>query len=124
MEPDSRPLVGVVGPCASGKSTLVYRLRTFGINARHIAQEHSYVPAMWQKITNPDVLIYLYVSYPLTISRNQLNWTIAEYEEQLFRLRHARQNASLQIDTDLLTPEEVSKKVLTFLKTQQHIFER
>lgn len=107
--------VGVVGPCGAGKTTLVEKLQTFGINCRHIAQEHSYVQSMWKKITNPDLLVYLDVSYPVTIQRRQLNWTEAEYLEQLRRLSHARQHADLLIDTDLLSPEEVLQAVLRSL---------
>lgn len=110
---EERPfLVGVVGPCAAGKTTLIEKLTALGINCRHIAQEHSYVPSMWKKITNPDMLVYLDVSYPVTIQRRQLNWTEAEYLEQLRRLGDARQNADLLIETDLLSPEEVLQQVL------------
>ena len=65
MEPPGKsPLIGVVGPCGSGKSTLIAGLEKHGYACRHIAQEHSYVPAMWQIITKPDVLIYLHASFP------------------------------------------------------------
>ena len=88
-----------------------------GFDTHHIAQEHSYVPAMWRRLTNPDVLIYLHVSYPLTIQRRMLDWTGAEYEEQLHRLRDARENADLYIDTDDLKPEEVLKQSISFLRS-------
>ncbi len=55
--------VAVVGPCASGKSTLVSALRAAGYEARHPAQEHSFVKDMWQRLVDPDVLIYLDLSY-------------------------------------------------------------
>ena len=108
-------LIGVVGPCASGKTTLVATLDRSGYRVRHIAQEHSYVPDMWARITNPDFLVYLHVSYPLTIERRRMDWTVKEYEEQLFRLRHARQHADLTIDTDPLTPQEVFDRVMNFV---------
>lgn len=108
-------LIGVVGPCAAGKTTLVDGLNRLGIKCRHIAQEHSYVPAMWKKITNPDVLVYLDVSYPLTITRRQLNWTQAEYQEQLHRLRDARANADIFIQTDRLSPQEVLQVVVDYI---------
>jgi len=108
-------LIGVVGPCAAGKTTLVDGLNRLGIKCRHIAQEHSYVPAMWKKITNPDVLVYLDVSYPLTITRRQLNWTQAEYQEQLHRLRDARAKADIFIQTDRLSPQEVLQVVLNYI---------
>jgi energy-coupling factor transporter ATP-binding protein EcfA2 len=109
-------VVGVVGPCGSGKTTLVKRLSGLGINARHIAQEHSYVGAMWQKITHPDFLIFLDASYPETIRRRNLDWTMEEYQEQHRRLAHARQNADLYIFTDDLKPAQISQIVLDFLK--------
>lgn len=107
--------IGLVGPCASGKSTLARALKKLGFEARHIAQEHSYVVDMWQRITNPDILIYLHVSYPNTIIRRKMDWSEAEYSEQLRRLQHACQHADLYIDTDPLTPDETLKKVLNFL---------
>jgi hypothetical protein len=109
------PRIGIVGPCASGKTTLTAGLKLYGFDARPIAQEHSYVPYMWQKITHPDILIYLSVSFPLTIERRRLDWTAQEYAEQLNRLRHARAAADLHVDTDLLTPQEVLDRVLAFL---------
>jgi hypothetical protein len=112
----SPPLVGIVGPCGSGKTTLTNGLKPYGILTRHIAQEHSYVPYMWQRITNPDVLIFLDASYPETIRRRQLNWTEEEYLEQQRRLAHARANTDLYIFTDDLTPDQVISAVIVFLR--------
>lgn len=108
--------IGVVGPCAAGKTTLVSKLRGLGFTVRHIAQEHSYVPSMWKRIANPDILIYLDVSYQNTRKRKQLNWTYEEYQEQLHRLSHARAHADLVIDTNPLSEEEVLQKVLRFIE--------
>jgi cytidylate kinase len=113
-------IIGVVGPCGAGKSSLVAGLKTHGITARHIAQEHSYVPDMWLRLTNPDVLIYLDVSYENTVVRRKLDWTPAEYAEQLRRLRHARQYADLSLDTNPLTLEQVLDAVLTFINTYEN----
>jgi nucleoside-triphosphatase THEP1 len=109
-------VIGIVGPCGSGKTTLVKKLGALGIYARHIAQEHSYVAAMWQKITDPDFLVFLDASYPVTIRRRKLDWTMDEYLEQHRRLAHARQHADLYIFTDPLNPEEVFQIVVNFLK--------
>lgn len=112
-----KPLtIGVVGPCAAGKTTLIQGLRALGYQARHIAQEHSYVPQMWKRLTNPDILVYLDVSYPITIQRRKLDWTIQEYSEEIHRLLHARQHAHYYVNTDSLSPEDVLNQVLSFLK--------
>jgi deoxyadenosine/deoxycytidine kinase len=108
-------LIGVVGPCTAGKSTLIAGLRQQGYQVRHIAQEHSFAPEMWQKITHPDILIYLDVSYPVSLTRRSLNWSPKEYEAQQFRLRHARQNADLYLHTDPLTIPQVLETVLSFI---------
>jgi len=117
MEPPGyRSVIGIVGPCGSGKSTLIAGLEKHGYLCRHIAQEHSYVPAMWQKIARPDILIYLDASFPVSTSRRRLNWQKKDHDEQLHRLAHAREHANLFLATDDLTPEQVLQKVLDYLK--------
>jgi thymidylate kinase len=111
-------LIGVVGPCASGKSTLVSKLKEHDIPAKNIAQEHSYVQEMWQILTKPDILIYLDVSYQIATQRRNLNWTEAEYEQQLQRLVHARENAHLIIVTNNLSKEGVFDTVLSYLNNR------
>jgi ABC-type cobalamin/Fe3+-siderophores transport system ATPase subunit len=116
MEPPGKPLVGVVGPCGAGKSTLIAGLEKHGYKCRHIAQEHSHVQAMWQIISKPDVLIYLHASFPVSTSRRKLIWLERDHQEQLRRLSHAREHAHLLVNTDNLTPDQVLQKVLAFLK--------
>lgn len=108
-------LIGVVGVCASGKSTLIRGLELRGYQVRHIAQEHSYVKNMWKRITNPDVLIFLDASYAMTIQRRQLNWLEADWDEQQRRLSHAREHADFYIHTDQHNAGEVLDKVVQFL---------
>jgi deoxyadenosine/deoxycytidine kinase len=108
-------LIGIVGPCGAGKTTLANHLKSLGYRVKHIAQEHSYVPYMWQKLTDPDILIYLEVSYENTILRRNLSWSQNEFAEQLRRLAHARQYADLIIDTNIIDAQGVLQKALDFL---------
>lgn len=110
----SKPVIGVVGPCKSGKSVLKARLETHGYYVRHIAQEHSYVKDMWKRLSKPDVLIYLDVSYEVSKQRGQLTWSQAEYQTEVQRLTHAHENADLYIQTDDLTEEEVFALVMDY----------
>src|SRR5215216_1134796 len=116
--PNTKPLIGIVGPCGSGKSTLLDGLENHGYTCRHIAQEHSYVQDMWQVITQPQLLIYLNASFPVSTARAKLDWQEKDYDEQLHRLANARENANLLIETDDLTREQVLQKALDFLTSR------
>ncbi len=106
------PRIAIVGPCGSGKSTLAHKLKAYGFDVREVAQEHSFAQAMWQKISHPDILIFLDVSYQFSTTRKDFNWTKGEFSEQLRRLQHARQNCHIYIHTDNLTTDEVLKEAL------------
>ncbi len=111
-------IIGVVGPCGSGKSTLIAGLTAAGLLGRHIAQEHSYVPYMWKRITNPHLLVYLSASFETCTQRRKLNWTNDDYLEQLRRLAHAHEHADLIIETDSLSPADVLSRLLEYLKSK------
>ena len=111
-----RGVIAIVGPCASGKTTLVQGLSAQGYRARQIVQEHSYVPEMWKILTDPVLLIYLDASFETCQSRKPLSWHQVDYEEQLNRLRHAREHCDLYLETDDLTPEQVLERVLAKLQ--------
>lgn len=109
--------IAVVGPCASGKSTLVGALQKMGYKVHHVAQEHSYVPYMWQHITKPDVLIYLDLDYDTMKARRPHNCGPPRaLVEQHKRLSHARQHCHLYLDTTSLSPAQVQAQVLNFLQ--------
>lgn len=112
-------LIGIVGPCKSGKSVLKAGLEKHGYRVKHIAQEHSFVPSMWQKLTDPDVLIFLEVSFEESLRRYKLNWTQRDYDEQTHRLRHARQHADLVLNTTTAPQEEVLGQAAAFINSME-----
>lgn len=112
--------IAIVGPCASGKTTLAEGLQAHGHDARQIAQEHSYVKDMWKQITDPDILIYMDASFETCTKRKQLNWKQKEFDEQVRRLSHARENCDLYIFTDDLAPGEILERALGFLESVEH----
>lgn len=77
------------------------------------------MPSMWQRITNPDILLYLDVSMAVAARREGLNkpssWWV---EEREVRLVHARQHCDLYVDTSDLTPEEILTQVIYFLESK------
>ena len=114
-EAERRRIV-VVGPCASGKSTLVGSMRLRGHTVRNCAQEHSHVPQLWLKYCRADVLIYLDAGLE-TIGRRQgrSDWTQDRLKEQHRRLANARQHCDFYLHTDDLSREEVATKAELFL---------
>jgi nicotinamide riboside kinase len=108
-------VIGIVGPCSAGKTTLVQNLARRGFHVKAIGQEHSYVPYMWQAIGHADVLIFLDVSYAVAQARRRLDWLPADLDEQHHRLRHARAHCDFFLDTDPLTPEQVCDQAAAFL---------
>lgn len=110
------PLIAIVGVCAAGKTTLAHLLREQGYNARPVMQEHSYVPTMWQRITKPDILIYLFADLE-TVRWRRHDPAFPEwlFEQELHRLRHAREHCQINIDTCALTTQEVLSQALAGL---------
>jgi thymidylate kinase len=101
------PRVVVVGPDAAGKSTLVERLRALGYNARCCAQDHSYVPDMWRRLSRPDFLIFLDARLETITRRRRIHWGQERLDALQARLAHARAHCDLYLPTDDLAPSEV-----------------
>ena len=121
VENEGRPagsssFIAVVGPCASGKSSLVKRLKLLGYQVRSVAQDHSYVPDMWQRITKPDLLIYLDAELETIAQRRRISWDERYLNDERHRLRHARQHCDLYLPTDDLSKDQVLERVLDFLE--------
>ena len=112
---DPRQIV-VVGVCSAGKSTLVRNLIEKGYTARAVAQEHSYVPHLWQR-SKPDVLIYLDASIHTIRQRRKIKWPQSRLDEERHRLSDAREQCDLYIFTDGLSPEDVASRAINFLRS-------
>lgn len=111
----STPRVIVVGPCASGKTTLVTALRAHGYDAAVSAQEHSAIPRLWQR-TDPDVLIALGVNIEAVRERRDPSWPGWLHDVQEERLANAQDAADLVIDTSDIGADEVAERALQFLE--------
>ena len=112
-----RPVIAVVGVCASGKSTLVKTLQARGYNARQVLQEHSYVRDMWQRFTQPDLLVYLDASADtIRERRGKPDWPNWLYEHEIARLTHAREFCDLYIRTDRLSTADILRQVLGLIE--------
>lgn len=109
----------VVGPCASGKTTLVNALRAAGYQATAVAQEHSAVAQLWRHGGEPAVLIYLDVGLAAIAARGRLGFPAWLLEEQRRRLAAAHTAADLYLQTDNLPIEEVRSRVIAFLEQRR-----
>lgn len=99
--------VVVVGPCASGKSTIVEGLRERGFDAYSVAQEHSIIRDLWRR-REPDLVIFLDVSLDaIRARRGNPNWPEWIYDLQMERLEPARTNATVVVDTSVKSPAEI-----------------
>ncbi len=108
----------VVGPCASGKSTLVNGLQQSGYTSARLApQEHSGVRNLWAWRGQPDVLIYLDADAD-TINRRQqrADWTPTMVDEQRARLSTARAACHFYLPTDTLSIPQVLEAVIDFIE--------
>lgn len=109
-----RPRVVVVGPCASGKTTLVENLRKAGVDARVSGQEHSAVRNLWKRL-EPDVLIALDVDLETLRERRHPTWSAEVYGAQRARLAGAFAVADVRIDTSDTPQEDVLEKALAVI---------
>jgi hypothetical protein len=109
------PKVVIVGPCASGKSSLAAALRDRGIDARVVAQEHSIIRDLWHR-QDPDLLIALDVDLETLRARRSPTWLASVYESQRARLAPAFMAADLVLDTSPLALDAVIATVLAWLE--------
>ena len=107
--------VVVVGPCASGKSTLVAGLRRLGYRATVCGQEHSEIPTLWRH-ADPDVVVALDVDLAAIRRRRGDDWPEWLYLVQRRRLRAATAAATVRVDTSQLDQEAVLRRVAAQLR--------
>jgi GTPase SAR1 family protein len=104
--PPKIPLrVVVIGPCASGKTTLVEGLKCEGYDAVVCGQEHSEISNLWQH-SGPDFLVLLEVNLGSIRARRGEDWPESIYLAQLDRLHNARKAANLVIDTSIFSASQ------------------
>ncbi len=113
--PGDERLIVVVGPCASGKTTLVNGLRSHGYRAMVIGQEHSEIPSLWRR-AEPDVAIGLMVDLATVRRRRSAGWSESIFRRQQARLREAYAQADLILDTTVLDPEQTLATVVALLR--------
>jgi len=110
--------VAIVGVCTSGKTTLRDALKAAGIDAYVISQEHSSIRRMWG-LRSPQYLICLDCGIGAAKSRRQVYWGEEMLHRQRERLRDARDNCDMYIDTsDLETPETVRRAMISMESRQ------
>ena len=113
--PQSIGRISVVGPCASGKSTVVRALRMHGYDAYVTSQEHSAVPTLWSR-REPAVLIALQADLEsVRLRRRNPRWSRSVWLEQQARLADAFEHADYLADTSDRNANEVVQDVLGYL---------
>lgn len=112
--PRDRRRIVVVGPCASGKTTLTRALTRAGYDARACGQEHSGVPDLWRRMQG-DVLIALDVDIATLRSRRGESWPAALLDRQHERLAQAYAAADLVLDSGRIDQRGVYSAVTRLL---------
>lgn len=113
-QPDSRRVV-VIGPCASGKSSLTRRLQQLGYDAHACGQEHSEIAELWRHL-DPDVLVGLHIDLDTLRKRRSDTWSGSVYARQQERLRSGYAHADLLLDCDGIDQDAVVSQVVDWLE--------
>lgn len=112
--------VVIVGHCASGKTTLVERLRVHGVDASAVGQEHSDIDDLWNHYS-PDVVVFLDVSLDVVRKRRRNpDWPEWIFELQTERLEAARKRADVEVDTTVNDADETFRIVWDHLQLTAH----
>jgi cytidylate kinase len=114
---DRGVVIAIVGPCASGKSTLAENLRAVGFDARVSGQEHSEVATLWKRL-RADVVVALHIDIETLRARRGETWSQSLFESQLRRLRNAYDAADIHINTVAQSESEAVAEVTRSLNNQ------
>ena len=121
--PESIGRISVVGPCASGKSTVVRALRMHGYDAHVTSQEHSAVPTLWSR-QDPSVLIALQADLEsVRLRRRNPRWSRTVWQAQQDRLSDAFAHADYVSNTSNLNANQVVREVLDYLESRARVEE-
>lgn len=112
-QPDRRKFV-VIGPCASGKTSLTRCLQAKGFDAHVCGQEHSEIPELWKHL-EPDVLIGLRIDLETLRARRSSSWPGLLYARELERLASGFAHADLILDCRGIDQRSVVNEVLAWL---------
>ncbi len=120
MEDSNRSgfLIGVVGNCVAGKTTLVQGLKALGYLAVNIPQEHSVAPKFWRKL-NVNFLVLLSCTLETAKQRRHIAWGQERLEQQAIKLSDARAHCQLVLPTDDLSIEQVLNTVVEAVQAFQ-----
>ena len=119
-DPRARLRIVIVGPCASGKSTLQRALTMHGYDAHVAAQEHSAVPSLWAR-SDPDVLVALQADIEdIRLRRLNPRWSKSIWQQQQSRLAPAFARADFVAETSGVSVNQVVAEVLEFLEGIVH----
>ncbi len=101
----------LVGVCAAGKTTAKDGLKSSGIPARSVAQEHSMVKQLYRQ-GGMGLVVLLVASWETVHHRRQLAWNPDFYRTEWMRLQEARKEARLILHTDELSRKEVADAII------------
>lgn len=108
--------IGIVGNCASGKTTLMQGLKGLGYQAINIPQEHSVAPRFWRKL-NVEFLVVLSCTLQTAKRRRSIAWRQERLDAQAEKLADARAHCQQYLPTGDLDIDQVLK-VVTFAVEQ------
>jgi deoxyadenosine/deoxycytidine kinase len=110
---DNRRIV-VIGPCASGKTSLTTRLQGLGYDALACGQEHSEISELWRH-RQPDVVVGLRIALDTLRQRRSDAWSEDIYARQMTRLASGYRHADLMIECDAIDQVAVVERVVAWL---------